>query len=80
MEDLTDAAHKLDELIALLRNSTGLDLDARIHRRDIVPHPETPPHPELTVDFSGPDSHLLLERQGELLHAQGNRIWKLNRL
>ena len=45
-------------------------------------HPSTPPDtpPEITVEFSGPDTPLLLARNGELLHAIEHIAAKILRL
>jgi spoIIIJ-associated protein len=66
MLDLADATVVLNSLVALLKNCAGLDLTVKVH------HPHTtgdPSQPDLMVELAGSDTPLLLQRDGELLHA-----------
>ncbi len=57
----------LTSFLEALRGSGGLRLEYAIATRDADPAGSQPPRTEVTL--SGPDTPLLLERNGELLHA-----------
>lgn len=65
MTDLTDASHKLESLIELLQLGAGLNLKGHIDR----PSANGVSRPEIVVELNGPDTPLLINRNGELLHA-----------
>jgi|GEM_PF-310170 len=66
MNEVTDAAEVLKSLIDLLKRCAGLDLTARI---DCPKAPGESSQPDFKVELAGPDTPLLLYRDGELLHA-----------
>ena len=57
----------LTSFLEALRNSGGLRLEYTIHTREADPAATHPPR--IDVLLSGPDTTLLLDRDGELLHA-----------
>jgi spoIIIJ-associated protein len=65
MTNLTDASQKIESLIELLQLGAGLDLTGHIDH----PPANGASRPELVVELSGPDTPLLTNRNGELLHA-----------
>ncbi len=70
MNDLVDAAEKLNSLICLLKSHTGLALTANVQLRARAQEPSyTELGPELMVEFSGADLPMLLANDGELLYA-----------
>jgi spoIIIJ-associated protein len=58
---------QLDDFLKRLLKMAGLELAFNI--AEPAPTPGDPEAPELMVDFSGPDTDLLLQRGGELLEA-----------
>jgi spoIIIJ-associated protein len=72
MNNLTDAHRELVAFVELLRIRGGFDLTAHIRHPSPnggTPSPEHSSRPEIVVEFSGPDTHLLTSRNGELLFA-----------
>ena len=67
MTPLGPAKPSLTSFLEALRTSGGLRLEYVIHTRE--PDPATSQPPLTEVLLSGPDTALLLERNGELLHA-----------
>ena len=67
MTPLGPAKPSLTSFLDALRTSGGLRLEYSIVTRDADPTAALPPLTEVTL--SGPDVPLLLERNGELLHA-----------
>src|SRR6202166_5169224 len=65
--DKLDAANKINEFLNSVVTNGGLHLRYRIV---VDPPPQTEwEKPEIFVDFSGPDSTLLLDRGAELLRS-----------
>jgi spoIIIJ-associated protein len=67
MTPLGPAKPSLTSFLEVLRSSGGLRFEYTIHSRDADPSTAQPPLIEVTL--SGPDTPLLLERNGDLLHA-----------
>jgi spoIIIJ-associated protein len=67
--DKIAAAHKINELLTAVVTHGGLRLKYRITVDPPVAEDRDWERPEIMVDFSGPDSSLLLARGGELLRA-----------
>ncbi|WP_263382911.1 Jag family protein [Granulicella arctica] len=67
------AVEPLEDLLRLITVSGSLDL-----RFEIASHPGSTP--EMTVELSGPDTALLTDRNGELLHAIEHIAAKILRL
>jgi spoIIIJ-associated protein len=66
MYKFTDASPKIEALIDLLRTAGKFDFTASIYHTDSgMGHHR----PELIVEFTGPDVHVLTDRNGELLQA-----------
>jgi spoIIIJ-associated protein len=71
-----EAARKITSFLELLVASAHLELTPHLTTHSAEPQSDTAPvsavpinAPLLTVDFTGPDTPLLLARGGELLHA-----------
>ncbi len=81
MTDLKDAAHTVTDLLHLLAAKGNLNLIATVtaHGHANVDTAATRP-PELTVELSGPDTALLIDRNGELLYAIEHLAAKVLRL
>jgi spoIIIJ-associated protein len=77
--DRVAAAKRIDELLRQILLHGGFRLKYRISANPPVTT-NLGESPELTVDFSGPDSPLLLERNGELLRALEHVALKVLRL
>jgi spoIIIJ-associated protein len=67
--DKIAAAHKINELLTSVVRHAGLKLKYRITVDPPLAEDRDWERPEILVDFSGPDSSLLLARGGELLRA-----------
>ena len=67
--DKIAAANKINEFLQAVVSKGGLRLKYRITVDPPVADNRDWEKPEIMVDFSGPDSTLLLERGGELLRA-----------
>lgn len=67
--DKTEAARKIDELLRAVVREGGFRLKYRISVDPPLPEERDWERPEILVEFSGPDSDLLLERGGELLRS-----------
>jgi spoIIIJ-associated protein len=67
--DKPAAARKIDELLRLILAQAGFRLKYRIMVDPVLPEARRWEQPEILVEFSGPDSPLLLERGGELLRS-----------
>ncbi len=70
MEDPESKTKKIADFLQTVVNTGGLKLKYSIHATDNQPDTSDPaaiPTPEITVEFSGPDTSLLLARNGELL-------------
>lgn len=67
--DKVAAAKKINEFLQAVVNHGGLHLKYRIVVDPPIPENRDWEKPEILVDFSGPDSALLLDRGGELLRA-----------
>jgi spoIIIJ-associated protein len=77
--DRVAAARRVDEVLRLILQHSGLRLKYRISANPPVTT-ELGESPELVVDFAGPDSGILLERNGELLRALEHIALKVLRL
>lgn len=64
-----EAANKINELLTGVVSKGGLRLKYRITVDPPLPEERDWERPEILVEFSGPDSPLLLERGAELLRA-----------
>ena len=64
-----EAANKINELLNAVVSKGGLRLKYRITVDPPLPEERDWERPEILVQFSGPDSPLLLERGAELLRA-----------
>jgi spoIIIJ-associated protein len=69
ISDKVAAANKINELLQAVVTHGGLRLKYRIVVDPPIPEDRDWEKPEILVDFSGPDSALLLDRGGELLRA-----------
>jgi spoIIIJ-associated protein len=69
ISDKIAAANKINELLQSVVTHGGLRLKYRITVDPPLPEERDWERPEIMVDFSGPDSTLLLARGGELLRA-----------
>lgn len=69
IEDKVAAANKIHEFLQAIVSKGGLRFKYRITVDPPVGEDREWERPEILVDFSGPDSTLLLERNGELLRA-----------
>jgi spoIIIJ-associated protein len=67
--DKLAAANKINEFLQAVVTHGGLHLKYRIVVDPPIPENRDWESPEILVDFSGPDSALLLDRGGELLRA-----------
>jgi len=67
--DKIAAANKINGFLQAVVNHGGLHLKYRIIVDPPLPENRDWEKPEILVDFSGPDSALLLDRGGELLRA-----------
>jgi spoIIIJ-associated protein len=67
--DKIAAAKKINEFLQSVVTNGGLHLKYRIVVDPPLPENRDWEKPEIVVDFSGPDSALLLDRGGELLRA-----------
>jgi spoIIIJ-associated protein len=67
--DKIAAAKKINEFLQSVVTNGGLHLKYRIVVDPPLPENRDWEKPEIVVDFSGPDSTLLLDRGGELLRA-----------
>jgi len=67
--DKVAAAKKINEFLQSVVTNGGLRLKYRIVVDPPVPENRDWEKPEILVDFSGPDSGLLLDRGGELLRS-----------
>jgi spoIIIJ-associated protein len=67
--DKVVAAKKINEFLQAVVTHGGLRLKYRIVVDPPIPEDRDWEKPEILVDFSGPDSALLLDRGGELLRA-----------
>src|ERR1700749_4933297 len=67
--DKVAAAKKINEFLQAVVTHGGLRLKYRIVVDPPLPENRDWEKPEILVDFSGPDSALLLDRGGELLRA-----------
>jgi spoIIIJ-associated protein len=67
--DKVAAANKINGFLQAVVNHGGLHLKYRIIVDPPLPENRDWEKPEILVDFSGPDSALLLDRGGELLRA-----------
>src|ERR1043166_10214750 len=67
--DNRPAANKINEFLQAVVTHGGLHLKYRIVVAPPLPENRDWEKPEILVDFSGPDSRLLLDRGGELLRA-----------
>lgn len=79
IQDRVAAAKRVDEVLRNTLQQGGFRLKYRITANPPVTT-ELGDSPELVVDFSGPDSGLLLERNGELLRALEHVSLKVLRL
>ena len=87
MNDFVAASRKITDLLRLLQTRSGLEFEFDIragsnHQSTPADNLGTPalPAPDITVQLSGPDSPLLLSRNGELLHAIEHLAAKVLRL
>ena len=68
IQDRVAAAKRIDEVLRRTLQLGGFRLKYRISANPPVTT-ELGDSPELTVDFTGPDGPLLIERNGELLRS-----------
>ena len=73
MNSLSLAAPMISELLDNIVSASGLELSF-----SIMQHPDS--IPEITVEFSGPDTAFLTARNGELLHAMEHLVAKVSGL
>ncbi len=69
ISDKVAAAHKINDMLNAVVHHGGLKLKYRITVDPPLADDRDWEKPEILVDFSGPDSSLLLARGGELLRA-----------
>ncbi len=67
--DKVAAANRINDLLKQVLRNAGFKLKYRIVVDPPMPADQDWEQPVIVVDFSGPDSSLLLERGGELLRA-----------
>lgn len=79
IQDRVSAARRVDEVLRTTIQLAGFRLKYRISANPPV-NTELGESPEIVVEFVGPDSPLLLERNGELLHALEHVSLKVLRL
>ena len=79
IQDRVAAARRVDELLRSIVHQAGFRLKYRISANAPV-RTELGESPELVAEFAGPDSALLLERNGELLRALEHVALKVLRL
>ena len=79
IQDRVAAARRVDELMRTILQHGGFRLKYRISANPPVTT-DLGESPELVVEFAGPDSALLLERNGELLRALEHIALKVLRL
>src|SRR5271168_12595 len=79
MNDLRDAEPRIVRMMEMLSTLGGLQLTAAISEPAANQTRETG-QPEISVELSGPDTPLLLARNGELLHAIEHIAAKILRL
>ena len=79
IQDRVAAARRIDETLRCIIQLAGFRLKYRISANPPVTT-DLGESPELVVDFAGPDSALLLERNGELLRALEHIALKVLRL
>lgn len=64
------AATRIEEFLRMLLTLSGLNLTFQINPGPAQPSANpSSPAPEISVEFTGPDTALLVSRNGELLHA-----------
>jgi spoIIIJ-associated protein len=96
MNDPGQAARKIEDFLQVLSTTGGLDLKSNILACNgqvqpnssasagaaaaVSPSISSDTDPEITVELSGPDTPLLLARNGELLHAIEHIAAKILRL
>ena len=89
LNDPGQAARKIADLLKILSTAGGLNLESKILacNGQVQPSSGDPAgahttfsSPEITVELSGPDTPLLLARNGELLHAIEHIAAKVLRL
>jgi spoIIIJ-associated protein len=68
---------KIKEFLQTLLTTSGLELEYKILTGNAQP---AAPSPEISVEFTGPDTSLLLARNAELLHAIEHLAAKVLRL
>lgn len=71
-----DKTAKIKEFLDTLLASSGLSLDFTI----LAGSAQAPPSPEISVEFTGPDTPLLTTRNAELLHSIEHLAAKVLRL
>src|SRR5438045_8732825 len=79
IQDRVAAARRVDEVLRNTIQQAGFRLKYRISANPPV-NTELGESPEIVVEFAGPDSPLLLERNGELLRALEHVSLKVPRL
>ncbi|PYX56622.1 MAG: single-stranded DNA-binding protein, partial [Acidobacteria bacterium] len=67
--DKVSAANRINEFLRAVVGQGGLRLKYRITVDPPLPEERDWEHPEILVEFAGPDSSLLLERGAELLRS-----------
>jgi spoIIIJ-associated protein len=84
LDDRDQAAKKIASFLRTLTTTGGLQLKSEVLAGKGEPQLEAQPapahQPKITVELSGPDSSLLLARNGELLHAIEHVAAKILRL
>ncbi len=78
--DKVAAARQIDGLLKDLLHTGGFRLKYRITVNPPIAENRDWEHPDILVDFAGPDSELLLERGGEVLRSFEHIAHKMLRL
>jgi len=69
IDDLQQAARKIAEFLNALNKLGGMRLKYRISAGDSAPNADGGAAPQLNVELAGPDVHLVIRHNGELLRA-----------
>jgi spoIIIJ-associated protein len=80
LNDPDQAAKKIASFLKTLSTTGGMKLKSEIRTGSGEPQPDSAHQPKITVELSGPDTPLLLARNGELLHAIEHIAAKILRL
>jgi spoIIIJ-associated protein len=69
LTDRAAAANRVNDVLKTILTHSGLRLKYRITAHAPSAQPQDWQQPEISVDFAGPDTPLLLERNAALLHS-----------